>query len=344
MDTHSVAERVAQRTKDCLSLIKDGGTMVDIIILIGRPGAGKSSLLEDITGTTGHSQDVTSKIQIEEALINGHKYFIMDTPGFDAKDEQETFYKITDTIQEVRPYARSWGLLYVSNITESRFHRTEEKLVNFITQFSGTDNPSKVVFVTTHWEWHSDQEKANKMGLLNGRGGVWNTLLSHGAQIYHHGRDLQNSIFWYTDRATMAQRARDMVRQYYENKEPWIPLFVHHLDLGFATHLTAAGSLFGLLPQTPPPKAEAPKPNFFVSGFYWIRDNILPTSVGVSFEGPMVNLESRHLNVNPLGLVSVVSPAPCVPPAPQMRHPQRQGNAFRYSISSKPGSKLWDRP
>ncbi|OCK80800.1 hypothetical protein K432DRAFT_451917 [Lepidopterella palustris CBS 459.81] len=177
---------IDQRTQECLSLIKNGNNQANVIILLGRTGAGKSSLLEDITGADGHSMDAkgdditTEEIQIEFTM-DERQYFTMDTPGFDMGKEVDTFYKIIRGIQNIRDHIRTWGILYVTKI-DSRIETIDEKLLEFIRCFSGKDFVPNITFVTTHWNWHHEKEKMAKNNWLEKRKELWRSYLDNGAQ------------------------------------------------------------------------------------------------------------------------------------------------------------------
>ncbi|KAF4626008.1 hypothetical protein G7Y89_g12152 [Cudoniella acicularis] len=96
------------------------------MILFGKIGAGKSSLVESITGATGLAGDtedhVTAKCEIASTTIEGREYFFIDTPGFDDENGAwNIFLKIIDTIDSIRQHAVFAGIwMMVSRAYQDR--------------------------------------------------------------------------------------------------------------------------------------------------------------------------------------------------------------------------------
>jgi len=159
-----------------------------------------------------------------------------------------TFYMITRTIQEIQEYTRSWVLIYVTKIVDFG--------IEIVECFSGESFSSNVIFVTAHWNWRCEKEKQSMNRSLDKCKDLWSSLLANGARMYHHGRmdgggaETENSLCRYRDRETIAQRARSMISDHYENLEPRTPFFVRELRDGVTTFLTTAGSFLGPPPDT----------------------------------------------------------------------------------------------
>ncbi|EXJ56378.1 uncharacterized protein A1O5_12645 [Cladophialophora psammophila CBS 110553] len=122
---------------------------------LGRIVTGRSTLLEDITGASGHSKDAsegdiaTEEIQIEKVTTDGRQHLIMDTPGFHMDKEMDAVYKVNGGVQEVQNYTQTWGILYVTKV-DLRIETTDEILLGFNRCFPRQDFVRHITFVTLH--------------------------------------------------------------------------------------------------------------------------------------------------------------------------------------------------
>ncbi|KIW91812.1 uncharacterized protein Z519_07782 [Cladophialophora bantiana CBS 173.52] len=159
-----------------------------VIIILGRKGVGKSIVLEDLTSAQGHACDVrgpgTTAFQLEESIINGEKYFFMDTPGFDAGDEVEAFFETARGIEAIRHHATIVGVLFAASVNYSRVENLDRKLLEFLELFCGDEYIPRITFVTTHWT-HPDAAQSNRFAHLRS---LWCSFLARGAGLYQHGR------------------------------------------------------------------------------------------------------------------------------------------------------------
>ncbi|KAF4153154.1 hypothetical protein CNMCM6069_001116 [Aspergillus lentulus] len=124
-----------KRTERCLEKIKAYKTGVArAILLFGKPGVGKSSLAEHITGISGlsgASETGTERCQIIDTQINETEHFVVDTPGFeDERGAWATFCEIAQRLDHFRDHAAIVGIFFVTpiNTFKRRADSFEERL------------------------------------------------------------------------------------------------------------------------------------------------------------------------------------------------------------------------
>ncbi|KAB8259353.1 hypothetical protein BDV32DRAFT_150468 [Aspergillus pseudonomiae] len=251
------------RTQECLAEMNDHfrntKKPADLLILLGRVGAGKSSLMEDLTGLSGYSQQsvnsVTQQAEIAKAVIEGKEYFIMDTPGFDV--ENKSFYfEILRGIQSVRHVARITGLLYLTGINQSRFEDSDRQFVQFIRALCGEEYIPRVTFITTFWTTVAAQQGVTFNRQLVSLQHEWEqglgvehlSLYQHGREYDAHGLDTSHIINWFIHRGQVARHAKEMIERNYGRtvSEYHPPRIVRELEANIPESETEAGRLLGL--------------------------------------------------------------------------------------------------
>ncbi|KAL4960143.1 uncharacterized protein BDV14DRAFT_193189 [Aspergillus stella-maris] len=266
-----------ERTKECLADMRarfiQSKTPSDVLIILGRTGSGKSSLLEDLSGLSGYSQQnidsVTKTNQLCRATINGKPYFIMDTPGFDPSAEEQTFREIIRGVTSIRPFARITGFLYLTCIPQERFDDFDQKLIHFVRGLSGPQYIPRVTFVTNFWTATPGQAASYSQRLVSLRR-RWEDGVGVGARglkTYQHGWEYNSAgvenqgviIDWYTDRKQIARHAREMVARNYSSPSMVASKVEEELDAHVPIHQTDAWRFLGL--PTP-----AHGPSQFTSG------------------------------------------------------------------------------
>ncbi|KAF5228116.1 hypothetical protein FAUST_11306, partial [Fusarium austroamericanum] len=95
-----------------------------VILLVGRSGAGKSSIAEHATNTAGYRNDTTNlsttDCEVLRTTIDGIEYFFIDTPGFDNDVfAMTTFERISILLNTIHNHAVLVGLWYVVDTTTS---------------------------------------------------------------------------------------------------------------------------------------------------------------------------------------------------------------------------------
>ncbi|OAP56452.1 hypothetical protein AYL99_09631 [Fonsecaea erecta] len=259
---------IVQQTQYCLDQIRASNEPARVFLLLGRTGVGKSSLFEDLTGTEGHSRNssdpVTTTFQLDEALINGQRYFFMDTPGFDAGDELQAFREIGRGIEAIRHHAAIVGVLYVTRINYSRIEHLDRKLLEFLGSFCGDRYIPRITFVTTHWTlsqgpYPVEEDKFVKLRSL------WADFLTKGAKLYQHGQrysdqgeDTGTCLSWDSQRREIAEHARGVVSRCYGEVNPGKPKIVEELGANIPLYRTAAAMALGLTTESPSAPSNEP--------------------------------------------------------------------------------------
>ncbi|OJJ03959.1 hypothetical protein ASPVEDRAFT_152382 [Aspergillus versicolor CBS 583.65] len=259
----------AERTKECLSELeahfRETKTPSDALVILGRTGSGKSSLLEDLSGLSGYSQQsvdsVTTTIQLCKAIVNDKPYFVMDTPGFDPNAEEKTFREIIRGVNSIRRFARITGLLYLTCIPQERFDDFDRKLIQFIRALSGPQYIPRVTFITTFWTATPGQAATYSQRLASLQCRWEDGLGVRGLKTYQHGWEYNGAggdrgviIDWFVNREQIAQHAREMVARNYSSPSIVASRIEEQLDANVPIHQTDAGRLLGL---------PAPRPSQF---------------------------------------------------------------------------------
>ncbi|KAL4747472.1 hypothetical protein BDW72DRAFT_206428 [Aspergillus terricola var. indicus] len=254
-------EPKAKVTRECLAELeaqfKETKILSDVLIILGRTGSGKSSLLEDLSGLSGYSQQnvdsVTKTIELCKTVIEERPYFIMDTPGFDPNAEERIFREIVRGIDLIRPFARITGFLYLTCIPQERFDEFDRKLIQFIGALSGTEYIPRVMFITTFWTATPGQAASYKKRLVSlqstwedGVGVREVKTYQHGWEYNDVGRHTGLIVDWFVNRVQIARHAKEMVARNYGNPRIVASKIEEELDANVPVHETEAGRLLGL--------------------------------------------------------------------------------------------------
>lgn len=191
----------------------------------------------------------------------------MDTPGFDAENEQETFREVIRGIQAIRPFGRIAGILYVTCINQPRFEQFDRRLAHFVYALCGQEF-ANLTFVTTFWTAQNARQQNvlnNQLELLRrhlqeSASGQTIKMYQHGRQ-YDAGQDTGRFLNWYEYRHEVAQCAKDMISRRYgglgqERGSLLTPKIIQELEDGVPVHYTDAGRLLEL-PIEPPEPVES---------------------------------------------------------------------------------------
>ena len=216
---------------------------------------GKRLLLRVATVQSVTLVPVTQEADIAKAVIEDKVYFVMDTPGFDAENEN-TYFEIMRGIESIRHFARIAGVLYLTCINQLHFEDFDRKLVRFIYAFSGEGFIPRVTFVTTFWTVAGNQQREifnRQLGLLQREWeqGVHSQHLSlyqHGREYNAHGQGTGHIINWFENRNQIAQHAKEMIDRNYgpATSEYHPPKIVRELDANIPISETEAAQVLGM--------------------------------------------------------------------------------------------------
>jgi GTP-binding protein EngB required for normal cell division len=238
------------------------------VLIVGRSGAGKSSLAEHATEETGYSGNgidpgrentlfllniitdavglVTTTCEILRKSINGTEYFFIDTPGFDDDlSAMRTFSKIAVLFHTIQHSAVLVGLWYVVDNTK-RYTAIDNLTLDWLREFCGEPFLPNVTIVMTHWSTcmslqeleHRSEQRMEKLG----------DLLRSGAVVYKHGRVYRNDletieiIPWNeSGRAELIRQARDIIVRRSRGFTATRPRIIEELRNRIEIQNTAAG-------------------------------------------------------------------------------------------------------
>jgi len=143
-----------------------------IVIVIGQPGAGKSSFINTAAGSklpVGHSlKSCTKVVQSVPAISKaGRKVIFVDTPAFDIdldnnaetnlKKKIEKWQKKTSTQKNIVA-----GILYLHKISEPRMTEPPLRRLKTFEKLCGGSLPEKVILVTTMWDGVNSAEGSSR--------------------------------------------------------------------------------------------------------------------------------------------------------------------------------------
>lgn len=298
-------QEVEERTRACLKSITESEELSPVIVVVGREGAGKASLIEHITGTNRLSRNsptsVLKKPQITSTPILGQETFLISTPGFsDPSNAYVTFLLIANMINNLRAHITLQGVWYVINNSLPPDTRFDVELLNWLSAFCGKEYYPYITIVTTHWGCTLQKEFSYLTMNFKDWKHVWEGILSTDIETYQHGKrynrfggemDQVPTLSWHTDKTALRENAREMVRRRCGVVHDVQPRFVSELNEGKEIgDTTAAKALRPLTPTPsststshpppppPPPPAAAksnpPQPTPDSSFWGWLGNNI----------------------------------------------------------------------
>ncbi|KAI5779793.1 P-loop containing nucleoside triphosphate hydrolase protein [Geopyxis carbonaria] len=162
-----------------------------IIAVMGVTGTGKSSLIQSLTGRdTGVGTKLkseTSEVQAYQMELDGRTIELLDTPGFDdtEKDDTETLQTILTWLKlSDRKSTYLSGIIYLHRITDDRF--TGSMVTNFqmMMELCGDKSFKNVMLVSSRWENVPPNEMENKKRQERDelKGKYWKLMISGGAK------------------------------------------------------------------------------------------------------------------------------------------------------------------
>ncbi|PLB46376.1 hypothetical protein P170DRAFT_477256 [Aspergillus steynii IBT 23096] len=256
----------AKRTEECLARIKSHTTTrAKGVLVLGKTGAGKSSIAELATGAAG-----TTECQIASVVINQTERFIIDTPGFDGPDNAwEIARKIMELIEDIRDHLEIVGVWFLVSNWDIRHGLFEKKLCSWLEALCGQFFFRRLTFVTTFWGTDEGDELKRHNDRLNFRlSNNWGDFIRRGAchhqfgKRHVHGSEREELLSWTRDRDELAQRARNMLELYCEEGTVPETLFVQELRDGKLLDQTTAARIFRPIGPGPSQEASsAPKTN-----------------------------------------------------------------------------------
>ncbi|CZR66544.1 uncharacterized protein PAC_16445 [Phialocephala subalpina] len=268
-----------ERTKACLKAIKETPQRSPAVIVLGKAGAGKSSLVECITGATGlsgnftspetaivsNSEDalVTAECQLAEYDTDGRSIYFIDTPGLeDDRSACDTFSTILVFLDRIRPHISLLGVWYVVDNSVTRDVEFDLKLVEWLVALCGVHYHPYVTIVTTHWGCTHPQDFQRLQERLDERKMKWTRIWSEKVDTYQHGKIYEDggvetsdvpTLSWYDDQDTLRANARDLVYRRCQGVPPVQPRIIQELQDHISLENISAAKVLRPPTQTPKP-------------------------------------------------------------------------------------------
>ncbi|KAH6905529.1 hypothetical protein BKA70DRAFT_1152890, partial [Coprinopsis sp. MPI-PUGE-AT-0042] len=181
------------------NMIKNGKDTDLIVVIMGPTGAGKSTLMNHVAGSTvataGHAlASFTQGIQyhtINNAkaagfdLVEGQRLVLVDIPGFNDTyiDDSENLRRIA--VWLASSYASGMqfgGIIYLHDISATRITGPVHLNVQMLEKICGSKALDKVVIGTTKWSVAGGLDHAALYRLAELKSGYWAGLLEKGAR------------------------------------------------------------------------------------------------------------------------------------------------------------------
>lgn len=264
------ADKVCNALTDRTAKFLEKYLGVDLIIVTGPAGTGKSSFIKSVTGneiyTASTLESGTRQTALVPTLIGGKKYLFLDMPGFDAidLDDWQIFIMLTTSMATIERYVNFRGLIYVDSFDNVRATKSAEKILKWVHQFCGSSYMANVTIVTTKWDVQADDAVSEKLE----RYATWRQsallqpLVSNGATTFHHG------LVWNADdwrklslRNQQEERnmyARAMIRDRYGTFSNFTLKFYREIAQGSTVEGTSAGKCLRPGPSSQPRQAHQP--------------------------------------------------------------------------------------
>ncbi|KAI0595748.1 P-loop containing nucleoside triphosphate hydrolase protein, partial [Biscogniauxia sp. FL1348] len=163
-----------------------------LIAVMGLTGTGKTTFINRLSGANLETNDglrsCTKSIAIASINLEGHEAVLIDTPGFDDTDVQDT-----DILKEIAAYLKLLsdedqkltGLLYFHNISQVRIGRSAAKNIRMFRALVGSGNMGNVILVTTRWDLVKEEKDATikqRILELESDEGFWGAMMKAGAR------------------------------------------------------------------------------------------------------------------------------------------------------------------
>ncbi|KAK1837909.1 hypothetical protein CCHR01_19467 [Colletotrichum chrysophilum] len=182
-----------------LAFIKSTMKDTKLILVMGKSGTGKSSLLNELTGMDLHIgtslKSGTRQYHICPAVIDNQQYLFVDTAGFGAGDldDEDNFQNIMTCLSTLRPFVTVAGVLFVYGEMQ-RLIQSDLRTLRWIECFCGPQFFQNITILTTKWDEITEKAFKKRWAITVAFENyeVVHCLLNptgrrHGATIYHHG-------------------------------------------------------------------------------------------------------------------------------------------------------------
>ncbi|KAJ5169243.1 uncharacterized protein N7482_004837 [Penicillium canariense] len=178
-------------------------------LVMGMTGSGKSTFIARCTGedvTVGHGlYSCTSSIDLFDFQCDGHKVYLIDTPGFN-----DTSRSDIDTLSILATYlgasyangVRIHGILMLHPISDNRISGSTMRNLDMMKAMCGFETYSNLAIATTMWSERSSTYEQREAQLLSDER-FFGDLVARGARLFRHNEKGRPD---YLAQVTSAQR------------------------------------------------------------------------------------------------------------------------------------------
>ncbi|KAJ6132583.1 hypothetical protein N7471_007798 [Penicillium samsonianum] len=161
-------------------------------LVMGMTGSGKSTFVGRCTGedvTVGHGlYSCTTSIDVFDFACNGHKVYLIDTPGFNDTNRSDI-----DTLSVLATYlgasyangVRIHGILMLHPISDNRMSGSSMRNLDMMKAMCGFASYSNLAIATTMWSERSPLCEQREAQLLSDER-FFGGLISRGATTFRH--------------------------------------------------------------------------------------------------------------------------------------------------------------
>lgn len=208
------------RSHDSLQLLRARAEEINVILVVGLTGAGKSFFISSIAGEgtapVGHNlvsrewildlllqpysltNPDTESCSIVATKIGPQKVLLVDTPGFDdtnyaERSDSVILADIAKVLSKQYELGASLkGLVYIHNITSNKVTGSAMKNLIMFRQIVGDQNLANVILATTQWSKLKESEGASRENDL--RSNFWGPLLAKGSHMARYHGDRESAV------------------------------------------------------------------------------------------------------------------------------------------------------
>ncbi|KAJ5145889.1 uncharacterized protein N7515_000453 [Penicillium bovifimosum] len=160
-------------------------------LVMGMTGSGKSTFVGRCTGedvTVGHGlNSCTSAIDVFDFDCNGHRVYLIDTPGFNDTNRSDI-----ETLGVLATYlgasyangVRIHGILMLHPISDNRMSGSTMRNLEMMKAMCGFSSYANLAIATTMWSTNSSLCAKREEQLLDGR--FFGDLIAKGAKLFRH--------------------------------------------------------------------------------------------------------------------------------------------------------------
>ncbi|KAK5305057.1 hypothetical protein LTR99_004123 [Exophiala xenobiotica] len=164
---------------------------------MGETGSGKSSLINAIAQqnkvVVGHGlQSTTTKLQVVEVVVDGHRIKLIDTPGYDDTNRSDADV-LKDTALFLQATYESQitinGILWLHPISHARMTGSAMRNLRLLQDLVGKDSLRNVRLITTFWDNVDRRIGEQRLQELQHDDMFWKPMIEHGSKVHMYANN-----------------------------------------------------------------------------------------------------------------------------------------------------------